>query len=85
LLLFNFLTAAVRAVDVAFLVVSEGQDLGEELLAIVAYELVVGHRDLPEKILRLEILGLSVPGFNAAGFKRAMSARPRRRTGARVS
>ncbi len=44
--LLDFLAAAVRAEDFPFFVVDEEQDLGEEFLAIVAEEFVMGHTSL---------------------------------------
>jgi hypothetical protein len=44
--LLDFLAAAVRADDLSLFVVDEGQDLREELFAIVAEKFVMGHTDL---------------------------------------
>jgi len=54
--LLDFLAAAVRAEDFPFFVVDEEQDLGEEFLAIVAEEFVMGHTSLLTKGVNREIL-----------------------------
>jgi hypothetical protein len=46
--LLDVLAAAVRAQNLAFLVIYERQDLLKDLLALVAEEFVVGHRHLPQ-------------------------------------
>jgi len=46
--LLDFLTAAVRAQNLAFFVFHKRQNLVEEFLAFLAEELVVGHTDLPK-------------------------------------
>jgi hypothetical protein len=44
--LLDIFAAAVWTDDLAFLVVNEGQDFVEDLLAVAAQEFVVGHGDL---------------------------------------
>jgi hypothetical protein len=44
--LLDILAPAVRADDLSLFVVDEGQDLREELFAIVAEKFVMGHTDL---------------------------------------
>jgi hypothetical protein len=44
--LLDIFAAAVWTVDLAFLVVNEGQDFVEELLSVAAQKFVVGHGDL---------------------------------------
>jgi hypothetical protein len=54
--LLDVLAPAVRAEDLPLLVVDEGQNLGEEFLAIVAEEFVMGHPCLLTQGVNREIL-----------------------------
>jgi hypothetical protein len=45
--LLDFLAATVRAEDVSLFVVDEGQDPGEEFLAVAAEKFVAGHDQPP--------------------------------------
>jgi hypothetical protein len=71
--LLDLLASAVRADNVAFLVIDEGEDLVEEHLAVDAEEFVVGHAGPLLRRADTGILGL-VPG---AGKRK----KPERRVG----
>jgi hypothetical protein len=62
--LLDFLAATVRAEDLPLLVVDEGQDLGEEFLAIVAEKFVVRHTNLLGEGVAREILDLATAEHN---------------------
>jgi hypothetical protein len=62
--LLDALTAAVRAEDSSLFVVDEGQDPGEEFLAIAAEEFVAGHPNLLEEGVAGEILKLATAERN---------------------
>src|SRR5262249_1733398 len=63
--LLDIFAAAMRAAHLSFLVVDERKTLLEEFLALLAEELVVGHRGPPQ--CPGKILDLRVHGFNASG------------------
>ena len=61
----DILAAAARTNDLAFLIVNNGQDFIEELLALTTQEFVVGHRHSTMMVKpAIGILGAPIGLFN---------------------
>jgi len=75
--LLDIFAAAVQTAHLSFLVVDQRKNLFEEFLAILAEELVIGHRGLDGAPDNTKILDLYAHGFNIWGLSNGFSRKLR--------